>query len=194
MNTLSFRGIDFLFREFPMNSLPVSRIVYKFLICIVIFLWIHNLCREFTICFANSAWFHYPYRGITMNLLSFSRHHFSLWIHHLFRDITMNSLYISRIHFEYTSFSANLLWIDFFSRNQYEINTNSLSVSRFHLESIFLPNHYGLIICYAILLWIQYPFREITVNTLSISRIFFLYTICFADISLYSLSISLIHY
>ena len=124
------------------------------------------------------------FRPITMYLLSASRFTINTqsksrirrlfrefpeitMIHHLLRDFTRNPSFYLRIHYLFRDFT---------------------------LIPFFLPNHYGLTICHAILLWIHYPFREITVNTLSISRIFFLYTICYADISLYSLSISLIHY
>ena len=63
---------------------------------------------------------------------------YSLWIHYLFRDFTRNSSYFSRIHYLIHKFSMNSLF-----------SLTSLSVSQIHLESIFLPNHYELTICFA---------------------------------------------
>ena len=141
MNSLSFSWIYYLFREFPMNPLFASRFLFEFTI-------FSRNQYEFTICFAvtmntlSASRFHLQstFRQITMNSLSFS------WIHYLFREFPMNPLFASRFLFEFT----------IFSRNQYEfticfaVTMNTLSASRFHLQSTF---------------------RQITMNSLSFSWI-----------------------
>ena len=163
--------IKYLFREFTMNSLSVSRIQLNLLL----FSCIRFLLREFTlkplsfprmhykykICFANSPWIHFPFFGITMNSLSARKITLNplfsgklLWIHYLLCDFSFKSL----------SFFAEQLWTA--------------------MKSLWI--HY----CFAIFLWIDYLFREfticftipfhvITVKTLSALRFYNEFTIVF---------------
>ena len=106
--------------DFSLNSLSVSRIHLRSTIFFAKPLWIRyeitmnslffrdftritSSLREFTICFANSAWIHYFFE-ITMK--SLGNHHEStiksLWIHYLLCEF---DLY--RLVFEIT---INLLW------------------------------------------------------------------------------------
>ena len=121
------------------NSLSVSRIFYKFTICLAISLWIHYL---FWVTTLNSLWnhqetilkslcYHYRFLNFTMNSPSSSRFHNeftiyfgnSLWIHYLFRLFSMNSPSYNK----FTILFAKSLWIHFLFR---ESTFNEVSVSR----------------------------------------------------------------
>ena len=131
--------------------------------------------REFTICFANSLWFFYPFREYITNSLSFPRIHylFGEFTMNLlgvleftmnFREITMNSLIFSQIYYEFSVRSANLLS---FLRLNYDFTfcfTNSLSFLRKCNEFTFFS---------AITLWIHCPYRESSENSRDVLRILF---------------------
>ena len=125
--------IHYLLRDFALNSLSASRMVYKFIICFSLnSLFVSQINLEITIFFC----------GITMNSL-WNRYETtmkSIWIHFLLRDFSLSSLSFSRIHCEFTIYFENSLWIHYLFR---EFPMNSQSDSRFYYEStIFLRNHY----------------------------------------------------
>ena len=171
MNTLSLTlsRIDFLFREFCMNSLSVSAIHYLFLeFTIMNSLWYHY---ETTM---KSIWIHYLFRDSTMNSLSFSRNHYKyiflfanfLRIHYLIRDFSLNSISVWQL----TIFFVNCLWINI---------CIVISLWFHNLESRFLMTiTMTITICFAIL---HYLFGDSTLNSLSFSRNHYEYTIFFAN-------------
>ena len=113
-----------------------------------------------------SIWIHFLLRDFSLNSLSFSQ------IHYLFRKLSMNSLSASWFLFESTIYFVISLWIHYLFR---EFPMNSQSTSRYYYEFTILI---------AKSLCSHFLFRESTFNTLSDSR----------NISLISLSVSLIHY
>ena len=126
----------------------------------------------------NSIWIHFPYREFTinalfhdfiLNLLSLSRVQFehtifcaiSLSIHYLFREFNFNKLSVFRIQYGYTIFIANFF-------------LNTLSISRFQFEStIFIANSLWIDFFSANLVCMYFWFHDITMNSISGSRIIF---------------------
>ena len=127
----------------------------------------------------------------------------SLWNHYLPRDFSWNSLFFLRIHYRFRECTLNPLS---FLRNYFELTILfTKSVWKHPLHDFTVPR-INLIstISFVISLWSHYIFREFTLNTLSVSRNYYEFTICsanllwihypFRDISFKSLSVSLIHY
>ena len=141
-------SIHCLFREINLNSLSPSRFHNEFTVFFANPLWIHVFSPNhygFTICYAISLWTHYLFYDNTINTLSASRFYYKF---------TMDTLLISQIHFKFTIVFAR-----------------SLSVSLIHCEiaicyvnSLYIKNHF------VDSAWINYCFRESTLNSLSISR------------------------
>ena len=152
--------------------------------------WIQYLLRELNL---NWPSIHYPFRGITMNLLSFSLNHCEytncfpilLCIHYLFREFTLNPLSFSQIHYETLSFSEihylfrewtkNSLWIHYlfrdFTLDDYlipEITMNALLFlqNQYEFTISFSRNHVEFTILFTLSLSKHYLFRDFTMNTL----------------------------
>ena len=103
-----------------------------------------------------------------------------LSIHYLFREFTTDPLSLSRVYYKFTICFSNLLWIYYFSANWLWIH---YLVREFNFE---------FIIFFANSLWIQYLFRDFTMNSLSVSRIQYEFTIC-RELILNTLSFSQIY-
>ena len=157
-----------IYCELTIDPLSFQRIHCEFTISYVNSLWIHNLCREFTIesLSPNTRWIHFS--ELRIYLLFFSR---SDYLSIIFFS---NFITISRNHSEFTINFANLLWIYSLSAIDYlcRANTNDrLSLSRINYRfTIGYANsswiHYRvrlLLICYANLLWFHDHF-EFTFN------------------------------
>ena len=141
---------------------------------------------KFTIFDATSLWIHCLFRECTMNLRSYSRSYYEfiiyfakvLWTHDLFRQFTINSLSFRECTMKSLSILRNHFSI---SRIQYELTlcfVNSL---------YFLRRHYELTICFANSVLINLLFRELIMNSPSISRIHY-------DFTMNSLGVSRIYY
>ena len=164
-----------------MNSLFFARIHYESSVYYANSLSFTLIYHGFTISSSYPLWFHYLFREFNMNPLSISRIHYeptiyfanSLWTHYLFREFTMNPLSISRIHCESTIYFANIVWI----QHKFIVYfLNSLWIKFRFREFAIYPGK---------IRWRHYPFRdstELTINQLSISRINFENTRCFAKL------------
>jgi len=161
--------INFLFREFIMDSLSFSRIHY-----------------QFTIYLANSLLINYFFRELTLNSLSpeftmdpfsFERIHYRftiylanlLWIHYLLREFTRDSLFFRaftlnpssslRIHYKITISFANSLGIHYLIRQSAILSVSRsihYFVSQIHsLFTFFSRDHYGSFICFVNSLFIS---------------------------------------
>ena len=159
---------------------------------------------EFTSGFAISLWNHYLSPKITIDSLYFSRNQYefticfaiSLFIDCLFREVTLNPWSFLWINDEYAMKS---IWIHFLLRG-FSLNSlfaNSLSVSRSHLESTLFFFSKSLWIRYNIAMkplwnrpaicpanppWIHYLFRDFTMNSLSILRFQYGFTLYFGNL------------
>ena len=153
MNSL---WIQYLFHEFTMNALSVSRMQVNL-----------HFSRVFAVCYVNSysiilnqlsIWLIHmksSFRGCTLNSKSGSHIHLestnrfseSLWIHYLLRGLSGNSLSLREITMNslFTICFANWLWINYLFR-VFAINslslTNSLLVSRNHVQYTIFFAHY----------------------------------------------------
>ena len=149
-----------------LNSLYFSRIHFELTILFPKSLWMYYFPRnqfEFNLLFCETiCWIHNLLREFTMNS-------------HLLWDFSINSSSFSLIHFESTIFLQNhydrykitmkSIW------NGYEITMNSKSSWWFHLESIlFFANSLWIHYLLTLLLWIHYLLRDFIMNSLSISR------------------------
>ena len=95
----------------------------------------------------------------------------SIWMHFLFREFTLNPFCFARSLWINYLLRVSL-WIHYLSRELTICFGNSPWI---HL--LFLQNHYKFE-----WRWICYPFHCNTVNSLFISRIFYEFTICFANL------------
>jgi len=175
-------------REFTMISIFVSWFDYKFIfffansLSILVFPWIHNLSREFTM---NSLFF-------AISLWSSSYFAFCVWIHYQFLDLTINALFVRFI----TMDSLAITLYDYELKNgsaEYTMNSlsfceftmNSLSFSRilykntiffviwlqylFYWSTMYFQffslTFYWSIIVFANSLWIHYLFRKFTIKS-----------------------------
>ena len=157
---------------------------------------------------ANLLSIHYQFRELTLHLFSVLRIRclfrestknflsFSLWVHlfvnspsnsrtrYLFRESTMNWLSVWPLHHEFTVCLAIALWIS-------EYFMNSLSIPEF---TIYL----------AIRSWMYLVFREVTINSLSFSRMYYKFTVfnvnlvrihlMFSEFTMNSVGVSRIYY
>ena len=90
--------INYLLREYTMNSLFIFRLPYEFTWCFADSLWIYCLYREFS---KNS-------RGVSLILYEFSWCFSNiLRIHYLVREFTNNSILFSRIFYLFTILIAD---------------------------------------------------------------------------------------
>ena len=162
MNSL---WIQYLFHEFTMNALSVSRMQVN----LHFFSCIRCLLRKFifnhfesTIDMAYSHEILFPRMHLKFKIW-FA---YSPWIHWPFFGITMNSLSISQIHYEFTICFAVSVGIHYLFAKSLWIHY-SLFVSQIDFEST-ISSMYLLFI------------RESLTNSLSVSRNHFQYTIFFA--------------
>ena len=109
MNSL---WIQYLFHEFTMNALSVSRMQVNL-----------HFSRVFAVCYVNSY-------SIILNPLS-------IWLIHMkssFRGCTLNSKSGSHIHLESTDRFSESLWIHYLLRG---LSGNSLSLREITMNSLF---------------------------------------------------------
>ena len=199
MNSVSFTRIHYLFGEFTLNSLGLSRsylestIIFRTRYLFAKLPWRNYLFRRFTKNLLSSprfyhlfleftrnslyvSWIHYLFRVYLMTLLSISRIHYESTtfsrIHYLFRESIMNLLGISRSNYKFTVFNANLVWIWCFP-NSLSIQlvfsvytTNSLSITRFTLNSLRIILWIYILCIHANILWFYYEFTWCFANSL----------------------------
>ena len=93
---------DNLFREFSMDLLSPSRLLFE----LILFFRIHYLFCEFTLNPRSfSLW---PHHEITVNSLFVSKIHLEfIFFAKSLRILPLNSLYFSWFHYEFTIFSQN---------------------------------------------------------------------------------------
>ena len=98
------------------------------------------------------------------------------------------SLWFSRICHEFSIFFANLVWSHHYSWNHFEYIfclENSLWIhSLFRKFTIFFLKRQ----------WIRYLFRELTMNSLSVSRILYKFRFVFHELTMNSHSVFRRHY
>ena len=181
------------FSDLTMNLLSILRYDYEFTFaceCTIDFfsvpkttlnsLSISGFHYELTVFLTKLLWIHYPFRKFIMNLLSltfldyeftiFLLIHFDctiiflIWLWKYYHEITMNSL----------SFPQNSLWIHYVCP---EFTMNSSLFQEFTLSSLSISRFNSLSISYS--LSIVYLFRDLTMNWLSVSRIYCELTILF---------------
>ena len=155
-----------MFPEFTINSVDFSRIYF-----------------EFTIECANSLWNSLVFWLYTLNSLlnHLILHEFAMNLLVVWR-FTMNLPSFSRINYEYTLFFANSSCFDSLSIADSvripsvlrESTLNSFSVSR--IRWLFRENNMNWL---SVFRWIHCLFRESTMYLLSISRIYYEFTIYF---------------
>ena len=148
---IQFSQINYLFGEFTINSLSISRTYNEFTIFSAITLWVQwvfrefLIFREFTSFLGKLLWI---YLVICDSLWIFEK---SPWILYLFCELKMNSLSLPLLHFKINSTS--------FSRIHYlfrDSKINKLSVS-----------------------WIRHLFCENTMNSLSFTLYHYEFAIFF---------------
>ena len=130
---------------------------------------------RFVIFVIQKLWIHYLLRKSNMNAFSFWR------IYYLWRVFLTNSSTFSRIHFEFTINFAKSLWIHYL---RCEIILNSLSCMRIYrlfCKFIIFYTNSRWIIFFVNSESIYYLLREDTLNSLSISQIYYEFTIFFAN-------------
>ena len=175
-----------------MNSHNVWRINYKLSIFFANSLWIHHLCREFTI----NSWLCYeftmdllPSSRFTMNLLRLdiiwmvSHNAIKIGIRWLtlsfyepsklylvlvFREYTMNSPSVSRIYYKFTVFIKNLIRIHLKFPFFRESTMNQRDFLRINYQLTF-----------ANLLWIHNLYRGFIKNSLGVWGIYYEFAIHF---------------
>ena len=183
---------------------------------------------------ANLLSIHYQFRELTLHLFSVLRIRclfrestknflsFSLWVHlfvnspsnsrtrYLFRESTMNWLSVWPLHHEFTVFFATQLWIDFaFQELSIMIIYNEFTVclaialwiSEYFMNSLSIPE---FTIYLAIRSWMYLVFREVTINSLSFSRMYYKFTVfnvnlvrihlMFSEFTMNSVGVSRIYY
>ena len=158
MNPLPFWRIQYLFREYALDSLSFVQIHNEFTIFFAITLWIHCLFREFTIYSANSLSFwriHYEFTWSFAIHNEFSRNNYEFTIclanllpNHEFIIFNANSL-------QWSVFIANKVLIDVMFRG---FTMNLLFISRIHYR--FWRINYKNTSCFAKILRAHYFFRE----------------------------------
>ena len=131
-----------------------NKIQATFSVIRVVFSTFSRIHYEFSVFCANAIWLNYQFANW-------------LWIHFLSCEFTKNSLSFSWILYEFSMFCANSLsfreltmYLLFFR----ELTINSLSTSWIHSKfTIFLANSE----------WIDYSFREFSINFLANLHFFF---------------------
>ena len=185
-NFANWLCIYFRFCEFAVYFANPLRISYPFRYEFT-FLWIHHLIRELAIYFAKVP-----------------------WIDCLFGHYTMNSLSVWPLHHEFTVFFATQLWIDFaFQELSIMIIYNEFTVclaialwiSEYFMNSLSIPE---FTIYLAIRSWMYLVFREVTINSLSFSRMYYKFTVfnvnlvrihlMFSEFTMNSVGVSRIYY
>ena len=146
---------------------------------------------DFTILFPKSLSIHF-FSLFSANLL---------WSYDLLRDFSMHSLSVSPIHLESTIYFVIPLWLAvtliheeftiFFAislgnhQRSRKFITDTLSILRIPLKSIFSRNNYEFTVYFANSLWIHafsftlFRYYEKTMDTLLISQIHFKFTILY---------------
>ena len=190
MNSVSFTRIHYLFGEFTLNSLGLSRsylestIIFRTRYLFAKLPWRNYLFRRFTKNLLSSPRFYHLFLEFTRNSLYVS------WIHYLFRVYLMTLLSISRIHYESTTFSR----IHYLFR---ESIMNLLGISRSNYKFTVFNANLVWIWCFPNSLWIQLVFSVYTTNSLSITR-FTLNSLrisrIYFDFTMKSLGVLRIHY
>ena len=136
MNPLSFSRIHYLYREFTMNSLSISRIDFTY-----IHLANHLVLRIFTINSLSISWFHYKF-----TIESRIRYEFTF--------CSANSLYITLIYHKITFVYEN-------SPSMLRLNYALTFCSRNSLPFTLIYNEFT--IYFAIQLWIYFHFHEFAI-------------------------------
>ena len=182
INYLIWLWIYYLLCDLIMNSLLLANVLSIFFVpkTTLNSLSISGFHYELTVFLTKLLWIHYPFRKFIMNLLSltfldyeftiFLLIHFDctiiflIWLWKYYHEITMNSL----------SFPQNSLWIHYVFP---EFTMNSSLFQEFTLSSLSISRFNSLSISYS--LSIVYLFRDLTMNWLSVSRIYCELTILF---------------
>ena len=132
----------------------------------------------FNIYFANLLPIDYLFHAFTLNSLSVSRINFeltifctnSLWIHYQFRKFTMNSLSFSSFDYILHWFTMN--WLSFPAKTLL-IRNLCREFIIFYANSQWIREKTIFTIFFAKSLWIHTLFRKFTVNSLSVTRIYY---------------------
>ena len=145
-----------------MNSLFITRNHYDFIFFFANLLWIHFLFHEFIM---KSLYCSRNYYAKLLFTFKFAK---ALWLNLIFDDFTMNSLSFSRIYYEFIFLFLKSLFFHFL----------------FGYESlVFLLSYNSFAFCFGIhyefpiLLWIHLIFSDFTINSLSLSQMYYKFTI-----------------